>query len=123
MQSKRYLFFLISVLVGLILGLNYGWYMKPATPEDKYMIALRADYQTDYVLMVAEIFSTEKDVALAKSRLLPLDDGDGDLVGLIQRTYIVASDLNYSERDKNLMSNLSKGIESGVVNQNEPASE
>lgn len=123
MRANRYFWFFISVFIGMVCGACYGWYFHASTPKEMPMSSLRSDYKTDYVLMVAEIFNNEKDITMAKSRLFIMDEKEGDLVGLVQQVYIVAADLNYSERDKMLLSNLAKGLESGIVLPKEPGNE
>ena len=60
---------LIAIILGIALGLVYGWMINPVQYTDITPDALRSDYQTDYVLMVAEAFQAEQDPALAAQRL------------------------------------------------------
>jgi hypothetical protein len=53
MIMSRWTRFLIAIAVGLALGLLYGWVLSPVKYVDTTPNTLRADYQTDYVLMVA----------------------------------------------------------------------
>ena len=65
----RWIRFLIAVLVGVALGLLYGWVINPVEFSDTSPDTLRIDYKTDYALMVAEAYSREGDLALAAQRL------------------------------------------------------
>ncbi len=65
----RWLSILIAVILGLTLGLVYGWVINPVQYTDITPNALRIDYRTDYVLMVAEAYQAEQDPALAAQRL------------------------------------------------------
>ena len=66
---SRWIRFIIAIAVGLALGLLYGWVLSPVEYVDTSPDTLRIDYQSDYVLMVAEIFQTEGDPILAQQRL------------------------------------------------------
>ncbi len=64
--------FLIGLVAGLIVGVVYGWLVEPVQYVDTAPSSLRADYRTDYVLMVAEAYSADGDPALAQMRLASL---------------------------------------------------
>ena len=90
MRIKRFVWFMLSILAGAAVGLLYGWMVNPVryvntTPEN-----LRSDFQADYVLMVAEIYSSEKDATLAARRLLVL--GDTQPLRSVQRAIITGQD-------------------------------
>ena len=63
---------LIALALGITLGLVYGWMINPVQYTDITPDALRIDYRTDYVLMVAEAYHAEQDPALAARRLAVL---------------------------------------------------
>ena len=66
---SRWLSILIALTLGIALGLGYGWMINPVQYTDITPEALRIDYRTDYVLMVAEAYQAEQDPALAARRL------------------------------------------------------
>ena len=68
----RWLSILITALLGLALGLVYGWKIDPVQYTDITPDVLRSDFRTDYVLMVAEAYRAEQDPALAAQRLAVL---------------------------------------------------
>jgi hypothetical protein len=68
----RWFITLIALALGISLGLVYGWIINPVQYTDVTPDALRIDFRTDYVLMVAEAFHTEQDPALAARRLAVL---------------------------------------------------
>jgi len=68
----RWLLILIALALGISLGLVYGWVIDPIQYTDITPDALRIDYRTDYVLMVAEAYHAEQDPALAARRLAVL---------------------------------------------------
>jgi len=69
MKSTRWLFILIALVTGIGIGLGYGWVINPVDFFDLTPDTLRADYKTDYVLMVAETYHVEQDPGLAARRL------------------------------------------------------
>lgn len=64
--------FLIALALGAAAGLAYGWLIEPVEYVDTTPTSLRADYRTDYVLMVAEAYQGDGDLALAAVRLAAL---------------------------------------------------
>ena len=100
---------MLSILAGAAVGLLYGWMVNPVryvntTPEN-----LRSDFQADYVLMVAEIYSSEKDATLAARRLLVL--GDTQPLRSVQQAIITGQGLGYSQQDLAQLGRLSQAIE------------
>lgn len=69
---KRWLLFLIMILIGAGIGVLYTWRINPVDYTDTELNTLRADYQADYVLMVAEIYSSDQDLDAAVNRLTRL---------------------------------------------------
>ena len=65
----RWIPIFIAALLGLVLGLVYGWRIDPVQYTDITPDVLRIDYRTDYVLMAAEAYRTEQDPELAAERL------------------------------------------------------
>jgi hypothetical protein len=69
---QRWLSIVIVAVIGIALGLIYGWLIDPVQFVDATPDSLRADYRADYVLMVAEAFRADGDAALAARRLAVL---------------------------------------------------
>jgi len=67
-MSRWYKFFIVIAL-GLAAGLIYGWVISPVEYTNTTPDTLRADYRSDYVLMVAEVFHTDQNVDQAARRL------------------------------------------------------
>ena len=63
---------LIGMFIGLLLGLLFGWVIRPVEYIDTSPEALRADFRSDYVLMVAEAYVVDRDLELARYRLASL---------------------------------------------------
>lgn len=70
-RSKAGLLLAVAA-AGLVLGLIYGWGIRPVEYYDTGPDSLRADYRTDYVLMVAEAYDGEGDLDRALQRLAAL---------------------------------------------------
>jgi len=66
---NRWAKFLIAILLGLALGLVYGWVVSPVEYVDTTPETLRDDYRTDYVLMTAEVYRDRLDLDLAARQL------------------------------------------------------
>lgn len=104
------MFFFLSILAGVGLGLLYGWVISPVQYVDTSPDTLRADYRADYVLMVAEIYQAEQDSEQAIRRL-------GLLGGALLPPEIVAQALQfaqvneYDSRDILLLQNLAVALQ------------
>ncbi len=71
-NKSRLSLFLISLAIGTIIGLVYGWILRPVEYVDSIPNSFRSDYKTDYVIMVAESFCEDRDMDLARLRLASL---------------------------------------------------
>lgn len=109
MRRNRYIYFFISIGVGVVLGIIYGWFLRPGDVRNPSFDSLRLDYQTDYVLMVAEIYKAESDVALAKSQLSIISDEHP--ITQVQRALDHARQLNYSDADLRLIIELGQQLQ------------
>jgi hypothetical protein len=65
----RWLLPVIAGVLGIAGGMVYGWVVSPVKFVDTTPASLRADYRTDYVLMVAESYHANQDAELAARRL------------------------------------------------------
>src|SRR4030042_4747736 len=97
---SRWIRFLIAIIVGIGLGLIYGWLINPVEYVDTSPDTLRIDYKTDYVLMVAESFHREADLALVAYRLALL--GDTPPVEMVQLAILFAQKAGYNQADIDL---------------------
>ena len=59
---SRWIKFFIVIALGLAAGLIYGWAISPVEYTNTTPDTLRADYRSDYVLMVAEVFHADQNV-------------------------------------------------------------
>jgi len=105
---SRWVRFLIVIIVGIGLGLLYGWLIDPVDFVDTTPNTLRADYRADYVLMVAEIYGAERDAETAVVRLTYL--GDPSPVTSVQNAMIFAVDAGYGSDDLRLLRDLADAL-------------
>ncbi|MDZ4158157.1 MAG: hypothetical protein U1B80_00055 [Anaerolineaceae bacterium] len=109
MRPGRWIWFLLSIALGVAGGLMYGWLVNPVQYVNTTPDSLRDDYKADYALMVAEIYEAEQNIELAESRMLLLSDDQG--VRIVRRAILTAQELNYSSRDLELLGRLSVALE------------
>ena len=105
---SRWVRFLIVIVIGVALGLLYGWVIDPVDYIDTTPNTLRADYKADYVLMVAEIYSTDQDAEAAVIRLTYL--GDPSPVVSVENAMIFAVDAGYAPDDLRKLRDLSDAL-------------
>lgn len=78
----RWINFLIAISIGIVAGVLYASRLDRVEFVNTTPQSLRVDYKTDYVLMVAEAYSSEKDLELARQRLSALGSGPLDQIVL-----------------------------------------
>lgn len=108
MRLWRILGFLFTLAVGLGLGLYLGWGILAAQPQNTTPDTLRADYQADYVLMVAEIYQHEGDVNAAAQRLALLGESP---LRKVQEAILTAQQLGYAREDVETLARLFQALQ------------
>lgn len=96
--------------IGIAAGLVYGWVINPPQPKNASLSSLRPDYQADYVLMVAETYQTDQDMASALTRLDVLE-GDST-VNLVREAILSAQQYGFAYEDIQIMANLLNAMQS-----------
>lgn len=115
-MNKRLTGFVIAILVGLIAGLAYGWFVNPPPARNAALDTLRSDYQADYALMVAEKYAVDGDELSAAALLRQLSPDDPFVT--VKSAIILGEQLGYSNHELLLLEALQAGISAGP---NEPA--
>ena len=92
MSRLRWLFFALFIVVGFGLGLFYGWVLSPVQYVDTTPANLRADFRTDYTLMVAETFQRDHSTENAARHLA--------LLGSQTPAQITSDALAYARQNK-----------------------
>lgn len=86
-----------SISAGILIGAYFGWIRTPQRITNTSLSALRADYLTDYVLMVAETYDEKNDLALATYQLAYL--GGEKPLYFVQKAIISGEELGYNVED------------------------
>ena len=107
-MSLRWFRFILVILIGIALGVLYGWVINPGSQRNVSPSTLRIDYQSDYVLMVAEVYHVNGDLAAARDRLAFL--GDSPPQGFVTRAIDFAKD-RYDQADLAQMEELLKALQ------------
>ena len=104
----RFIWFGISILVGIGLGLLVGWSLFPVQYANTSPASLRSDYKLDYLLMTAEIYQSDGNLADAQARLTIL--GEENITRLVQQAATDAGDRGYDTRDLNKIVHLAQDL-------------
>jgi len=100
----RWIGFILVIIIGVAIGLIYGWVINPVEYQDTTPDTLRIDYKTDYTLMVAETFHASADMELTKNRLSLL--GDFPPEELVTQAVLFAEKAGYSDADIAILRSL-----------------
>jgi hypothetical protein len=106
---SRYLVAFLLCAVGFGLGMTYGNVVAPVQYIDTDPGALRVDYRSDYVLMVAERYAADHDAVGAVRRLAVLgpQGAERTCIDAIQ----FASSAAYSRQDLEMMQELLRAVQ------------
>ena len=91
MTLSNWIKIITATIIGIALGLIYGWVIDPIEYTDVTPNILREDYRTDYTLMVAEAHQSEQDSETAARRLA--------IFGSESPAQIVEAALNYANKN------------------------
>ncbi|MCU0519226.1 MAG: hypothetical protein MUF84_00830 [Anaerolineae bacterium] len=69
---KRLLAFLVGIAAGIGLAMLIGWVLFPLDRQEITPASMRADYQAEYLRLVAAAYQAEGDIAVADLRLRAL---------------------------------------------------
>lgn len=118
MRSKRFIWFLIMIILGAAAGLAYGWIVNPVNYVDTAPQSLRADYKADYVLMVAEIYRADQNLPAAMQALNFL--GAASPQQITSEAIIAAQTIGYPTEDLQVMGQLMQAIQAAQANELTP---
>jgi hypothetical protein len=105
----RWVTALVFTIVGVAAGLSYGLFLSPVEYVDTTPASLRIDFRTDYVLMVAERFHTDRDPAGALRRISIL--ATGSPAAMCAEALSFARSSSYSARDLELLEELDRAMQ------------
>ena len=81
----------LAILLGLTLGLTYGWLINPVAYTDTKIVDLKEAYQIDYVLMVSDAYALTGDLDAARERLSHLKVSDPASIVIFQAESALAA--------------------------------
>jgi len=111
-RTRRYIFFFAAILVGLAIGVIYGWVVNPVVYKHTGMDSLRLDYKTDYVLMVAELYQSEGDLVSALTRIAYIEANSP--MAFVITCIDYAEQHNYAPEDVQVMWHLASDIDTAL---------
>ena len=97
MKSSNWITIIAAIIIGIGIGLTYGWVINPVVYTDVTPDALRADYRADYVLMVAEAYQGEQDPETAARRIAMIGSETPDLIVTSSLDYAIANNFSQNE--------------------------
>ena len=115
----RWIRFILAMLIGVGLGMLYGWEINPVKYVDTTPDSLGIEYKTDYVLMVAEAYHAEGKLDVAVRRLALL--GDAPPLEIVHQAVLFAEREGYLDADLALMRALSADLQLWNTEQEAPA--
>lgn len=81
--------------------------------KDTGLASLRADYQTDYILMVAETYLGNDNLDWAEQQILVL--GNDSALRAVQQAIITAEKLGYDHLDIDVLAKLAGALQPAQV--------
>lgn len=111
----RWIGFLLAILCGIGAGLFYGWVINPPEHAGLSPESLRIDFRTDYVLMTAEAFSGENNLAEAIKRLAVFERTSPMEITL--QALIFAQEIGYTDADLAKLQDLLTEIQAYTFSQ------
>ena len=108
-MQKRWIAIIITAVLGIALGLAYGWLVSPVEYTNVTPELLRSDFRTDYVLMVAEAYHAEQDPELAALKLAKLGSEEPSI--LTNQAYEYARQYEYDADDLALIQELTLALQ------------
>lgn len=106
-------------MLGIAVGLVYGWILRPAEFAESSPEALREDYRIDITLMVAEAYAYDDNLEQARARLTLLDPQNPE--DLIRIAWLYAQEHDFTQVQMTTLERLADdlGVEDliGVLEQ------
>lgn len=114
MRGRRVAWFLGMIVLGVVIGLAFGWVIHPInTSRAASLDKLRADYKTDYVLMVAETYHGDHNLAQATQRLSLLNQQPPERT--VADAQKAAQTLGYAASDLDQMAQLADALQAAAT--------
>lgn len=110
MRLRRIIWFVIMIIAGLLVGVTIGWVVVPASNQESRLADLRTDYRTDLVLMSAELYANDGDLAAASARLNTLDPHTAAL-RQVQEAILTSQQIGYARSDIETLARLFQALQ------------
>lgn len=110
--SNRYALFGIAILLGLFAAVYYGWAVRLVSVRNADPRLLRADFRADYVLMVAEAYTSDHEVERAVGALgfLAKEKEEYNPLVFVNEAIEFSVDAGYSVEDLKLLQDLEAAL-------------
>lgn len=96
-EERGPLYLVTGMILGVILGLVYGWMISPVDFVDTPPAALRSDYKDAYRIIVASAYAASGDLERAKARLQLLGDDDPAAVLVLKAQQAISEDAPFED--------------------------
>ncbi len=73
-QRRGHFYLVTGLVIGLICGILYGWVFNPTRYYDVTPRSLHADFQKQYILLIAQSYQATEDIGRSYSRIRQLSD-------------------------------------------------
>jgi hypothetical protein len=100
---------LLGLIIGIALGVVYGWLISPITYTDTAPSALRDDYQAQYIILTAVSYSADQDLDRARGRLAALG-----VTTPVETVTALAQRLAAEGKDSSAVAELALALGAGV---------
>jgi hypothetical protein len=108
MRKSRLIGFLIAILLGAAGGMFLGWQYLPSQVSTTRLQDLRADYQADFVLMVAEVYTTDGNIDHAVKLLEKLNPENP--LRAVQQGLLTGQQMGFEPWEMRFMADLETAI-------------
>lgn len=98
-----------GLLIGLVLGVVYGWVISPVKYTDTAPAALRRDYRDQYLILIAQAYAADGNLDRARQRIASLGDTDAG-----EAVTALAQQLAAQGKDSSALSALASALGVGI---------
>lgn len=112
MKSWQAILTLLFLMIGVVAGLVYGWQINPVIYIDSGIESLRTDYQTDLILMTADVYAADLDLETAIQKISQIRSND--IQGLLAASLEYARQMNFSSQDIEKLDQLKDAVDQFV---------
>ena len=111
-MMNRYTLFGITIFLGFLAAVYYGWAMRPLAAANAAPVLLRVDFRTDYALMVAEAFQADHNTerAIAALGFLGVEAETYNPYAFVSEALAFGTENGYSVTDLELLQGLQTAL-------------